>query len=71
METLEDFNKRRRDERWKSGYVSGAPVPNGIACPECGDALYDSRPGVQLYSDPAQIYVACTCGSQGFVWPNA
>ena len=66
MESLEEFNLRRRKERRESGYVSGATVPDGISCPVCGGPLHDNRPGVMLYSDPGQLYVACDgCGYSG------
>ena len=66
MESLEDFNNRMRKERWMSGYVSGADVPDGISCPSCGGPLHDSKPGEMLYSDPGQMHVACeACGHTG------
>lgn len=66
METLQDFNARRRMEWLTPEYSSGAPVPNGIACPKCGKPLHDSHPGEMLYSDPGQIRVACAdCGYCG------
>lgn len=66
MESLQDFNARRLDERWKAGYVSGQPVLNAIACPACGSPLHDSKPGTMLYSDPGQMHVKCAaCGYSG------
>lgn len=40
---------------------------NGIACPQCGAELYDSRPHVLLTSIPPQRDVACLggCGYHG------
>ena len=63
MESLEDFNRRRRDERWAHGYVLGAAVPGGIACPKCGELLHDVSPQTMMYSDPGQMKVKCDgCG---------
>lgn len=45
------------------------PVRNGIACPKCGEELYDSSPMVTLTSNPPQKNVACmnkVCGYVGF-----
>ena len=33
---------------------------NGIACPLCGEELFDSSPGMLLMSSPAQTYVKCS-----------
>jgi hypothetical protein len=45
------------------------PCPNGIACPKCGEELYDSNPMIVLASYPAQKNVACMkedCGYTGY-----
>lgn len=43
------------------------PVPNGIACPECGTELVDSNPNMMLCSDPPKKAIACTkCEFTGY-----
>lgn len=43
------------------------PQLNGIACPNCGEELYDSQPMVTLTSHPAQKNVHCgKCGYRGY-----
>ena len=37
-----------------SNIFSNSPRLNGIACPNCGEELYDSRPMVVLTSLPAK-----------------
>ena len=37
---------------------SAKPKHNGIACPECGHALYDT--GMKLLLDPPLYKMACT-----------
>lgn len=32
---------------------------NGIACPLCGEELYDISPGMLLLSSPAQTQIKC------------
>jgi len=43
------------------------PKPNGIACPKCGDKLYDSKPKITLTSNPPKKNVACVNKSCGYV----
>ena len=35
------------------------PHPNGIACPECGEELWDSNPSIALTSNPPQKNIHC------------
>jgi hypothetical protein len=44
----------------------GCPCKNGIACPECGKELYDTKPNEILTSDPAQKETNCDCGYNGY-----
>lgn len=65
METLEDYNRRRRQEQHYTD--SSQPRPNGIACPQCGAEMLDSRPGETLTSNPPQKNVHCPkCGYAGY-----
>ena len=43
------------------------PKPNGIACPNCGEELWDSAPGTQLPSCPPKKNVHCPdCNWSGY-----
>jgi hypothetical protein len=43
------------------------PIPNGIACPKCGEELMDSNPMLTLTSFPAQKNVNCSkCDYVGY-----
>ncbi|OPZ65994.1 MAG: hypothetical protein BWY85_00161 [Firmicutes bacterium ADurb.Bin506] len=53
-----DAEARRRHEQKSSGKT-------GIACPACGDELYDFEPNMVLTSYPPQTRVACKCGWKG------
>ena len=55
MKTLEEYNAEMR-ERYK------ANDSTGIQCPQCGDELKLTEPGVVLLSYPPQKKVHCnTC----------
>ena len=63
LETLDEFNKLMFN---KYGDHS-KPVKNGIACPNCGEELYDSDPMVVLTSYPPQKSIKCkNCNYHGF-----
>jgi DNA-directed RNA polymerase subunit RPC12/RpoP len=48
------------DNRLRELYrVKEEGVLNGIACPECGEELYDSNPTQELESFPPQMEIAC------------
>lgn len=66
METLDEYNKRRRDEHAAIQKILSNARPNGIACPECGKELYDSNPHEILASSPPQKNVRCECGYSGY-----
>lgn len=65
LKSLEEHNAERR-EYWKE-YRRDAPVPNGIACPDCGKELFDSAPSVTLTSNPPQKNIHCKyCSYRGY-----
>ena len=65
METLDEFNKRRREQR--EALNMPGPRPNGIACPMCMHELMDSDPSMMLTSSPPQKNVHCpACGYAGY-----
>lgn len=41
-------------------YEACVPTLNGIACPECGEELYDSDPGQTLTSHPPKKRIHCS-----------
>jgi len=62
MQTLDEFNKQRM-KFYQSNNISNK---NGIACPKCGEEMFDSSPNVTLTSNPPQKNVACKCGYRGY-----
>jgi len=43
------------------------PHPNGIACPDCGEELWDSDPSIVLTSNPPKKYIHCdNCTYKGY-----
>lgn len=61
--SLREHNARRQQPVY---FPSSEPVPNGIACPECGKELVDSTPGVALLTHPIQYRIHCpSCGYSG------
>lgn len=55
-------------EYWSyhAALYTNRPQKNGIACPECGEELWDSNPMVTLTSHPAQKNTHCDCGWSGY-----
>lgn len=63
--SLEEYNDRARKGTMMS--YGNEPVPNGIACPKCGEELMDSNPMMTLTSFPAQKNVNCSkCDYVGY-----
>jgi len=64
--SLENYNEHKMTHHFLESKF-GAPdhVFNGIACPNCGDELYDSEPNATLMSDPPQKSVECLCNYKG------
>lgn len=64
LKTLEEFNSGRYHVY---NFPMKEPVPNGIACPNCGEELYDSDPSVILNSNPPQKNTICfNCKYTGY-----
>ena len=43
------------------------PILNGIACPKCGEELFDSNPMITLASYPAKKNINCSkCDYVGY-----
>lgn len=64
MKTLEQHNKERI-ELHKIQH-DNSPRKNGIACPNCGEELFDSDPMIVLTSCPPQKNIHCkNCNFRG------
>lgn len=45
---------------------SDKPRLNGIACPKCGEELFDSNPSLRLMSSPQKTHIHCVkCDYKG------
>jgi len=65
LKSLEESNSQNREFFYKLN--DNSPVPNGIACPKCGEELFDSTPNIVLTSYPPQHNVNCPkCGYTGY-----
>ena len=58
MINLDEFNKKKYD----SYNINNTPVKNNIACPKCGQEMYDSDPNIILDSFPPMMNIHCDCG---------
>lgn len=45
--------------------VLGMARPNGIACPSCGNELFDTSPSITLPTAPPSKHIHCSCGFKG------
>jgi hypothetical protein len=65
LKNLAEHNKKASLRQW--GMNSNEPTLNGMACPECGEELYDSKPMITLTSFPAQKNIHCSkCDYVGY-----
>ena len=65
LKDLNEHNAQARNMQWVMN--DNSPRLNGIACPECGEEMYDSNPMVTLTSMPAQKNVHCSkCDYVGY-----
>ena len=65
--SLEKHNYTNSTFHW--GLIEKAPVLNGIACPKCGEELFDTNPNEILTSIPPQKNVGCSskkCDYKGY-----
>lgn len=58
LKSLEEHNNIT--STFHRGFLPQTPVPNGIACPKCGEELLDSQPNVTLASMPPKKNVHCS-----------
>lgn len=68
LKTLEESNAEAfRANHHNFNHPWGQPCLNGIACPKCGEELYDSQPQITLTSNPAQKTTMCkSCDYTGY-----
>jgi hypothetical protein len=65
LKSLAKHNADAHVAQWDA--MDNSPRLNGIACPKCGNELYDSEPMVTLTSFPAQKNVHCSkCNYVGY-----
>lgn len=65
LQNLSEFNAERSKQHRKMN--DNSPRLNGLACPECGEELYDSAPMITLTSFPPQKDVHCaSCDFKGY-----
>ena len=65
LKSLLEHNGEASNRQWALNDPS--PRLNGIACPKCGEELYDSNPMSILTSMPAQKNVHCSkCDYVGY-----
>jgi hypothetical protein len=55
LEQLDNYNSRRR----RQYFIAGQQLHNGIACPQCGQELYDDSVDEVLTSYPPQKRIHC------------
>ena len=55
---LDEHNNLQSTYHWDIS--NQTPVPNGIACPNCGSELLDTNPMVTLTSYPPKKNVNCS-----------
>lgn len=68
MTKLKSLQKHNEDNfNYLQQLNDNSPIPNGIACPKCGEELLDSTPNIVLTSNPPQYNVNCPkCGYRGY-----
>lgn len=65
LKDLNEHNAQASSLQW--AMLDDSPVLNGIACPQCGEEMFDSSPMTTLTSMPAQKNVHCSkCDYVGY-----
>jgi len=66
MKTLKEHNADII-KRYNALQKLNEPHPNGIACPVCGNELWDSCPTMILASNPPKLNINCpNCNYTGY-----
>lgn len=67
LKSLEQHNAEKSNQVWNWTMDPDKPKKNGIACPTCGEELYDSNPMITLTSFPAKKNIHCEkCKYSGY-----
>lgn len=62
-----DEHEREARERHEQVESGRRMVPNGIACPKCGEELRDFNRDIVLASNPPKYNTICpACGHRGY-----
>jgi hypothetical protein len=67
LKSLDKHNSTTSTFHWNM--MPQEPIPNGIACPKCGEELLDTKPNEILTSMPPQKNVHCSnkkCDFRGY-----
>ena len=60
LKTLEEHNSLTNNSPYELKL-------NGIACPNCGEELFDSQPDIILMTNPPKKHIECgNCGFEGY-----
>lgn len=62
LKSLEEHNRAKIE----AIAAESSELKNGIACPKCGEELFDASQFEVLFSYPAKKKVLCTCGFEGY-----
>ena len=58
LKNLDEYNAQQNNLHWQLN--SNESQLNGIACPKCGEELYDSNPMMTLTTMPPKKNVHCS-----------
>ena len=65
IKSLEEHDYERNSFNWNINL--NEPQLNGIACPDCGEELYDTDPMQVLTSNPPKKAIHCdNCGYRNY-----
>lgn len=53
--------RQHNNECWERWWEQTSSRLNGLACPTCGNELWDEMPGQCLPTSPPQYRVTCRC----------
>lgn len=69
MKKLKSLDSHNAQASASHSFCYDTPVKNGIACPKCGQELYDTNPMMTLTSNPPKKNIACkadNCDYSGY-----
>lgn len=65
LKTLEEFNSSRYSSWDRIIAEENEPKPNGIACPNCGEELYDRDSSILTSNPPKKKIICFNCDYVG------